>query len=297
MTISRREWLKLVSTAGAAAAVAPAVEARHPHKVELTDRGMLYDSVRCIGCRACTTACKEANKLPAETQKIEWSRIRSAHGLELQHHEHNQALQGRPESSAFIKRQCMHCADPACVSVCMAAALHKEENGVVAYKKSVCVGCRYCQIACPFDVPKFTWHSAIPVIVKCEMCRQRAEGPACCQACPRGATIAGTMEELYKEAHARIAKDADKYVQHVYGEKEAGGLHVLYLASKEVPFEKLGLPKVPDYPIPQTSETIQHTLYKGFAAPTALFVIFTAAQYLNERRRKVEEEKHKEDKP
>jgi len=201
------------------------------------------------------------------------------------------------KEQAFIKRQCMHCADPACVSVCMAGALHKQKDGIVAYKKTVCVGCRYCQIACPFDVPKFNWHKAIPVISKCEMCRTREEGPACTEVCPRGATISGSMAELAKEAHARITKDPDKYCPEVYGEKEAGGVHVLYLAKKEVPFLKLGLPKLPDYPMPKTSETIQHTLYKGFIAPAALFGIFTFAQYYNERRRKVAESEKKEVKP
>jgi Fe-S-cluster-containing dehydrogenase component len=295
MTISRRDWFKWMSTAGATMAAAPLAHARHPHKVNPDDLGMLYDSVRCVGCRACTTRCKEVNKLAPDLMNINGAEYEAP--LDLSSNTMSIIkLYKDDNSQAFIKRQCMHCADPACVSVCMGGALHKQENGIVAYKKSVCVGCRYCQIACPFDVPKFSWYEPVPLIVKCEMCRNRPEGPACTEACPRGATISGKMADLTKEAHARIDQDPDKYYPKVYGEKEAGGLHVLYLASKAVPFLKLGLPQVPDHPIPQTSETIQHSLYKGFAAPAALFVIFTFAQYYNERKRKVSEESDKEEK-
>ena len=288
MTISRRDMLKGLSAAGISMAIAPAADARHPQTVKPDDVGMLYDSVRCIGCRACTTACKKANSMPLEVRKIDGAEYNAP--LDLSSENMSVIKLSRCENDhAFVKTQCMHCADPACVSACMAEALHKLDNGTVAYNKNLCVGCRYCQIACPFDVPKFTWFEALPLIVKCELCRHRPEGPACCEACPREAMVAGTMADLSKLAHERIEKEPDKYLPHVYGETEAGGLHVLYLTSKEVPFVDLGLPKVPDHPIPQTSETIQHTLYKGFMAPAALFGIFTFAQYYHERRRKIAE--------
>ena len=295
MTISRRDWCKGLSAAGITLAAAPLAPARHPHKVEPTDVGMLYDSTRCIGCRACTTACKKANHMPDSTVKMNGAPYNAPVDLDCNTMSIIK-LYSEGNNHAFVKRQCMHCADPACVSVCMAGALHKQEKGIVAYDKSVCVGCRYCQIACPFEIPKFTWLQPIPLIVKCEMCRQRPEGPACCQACPRGANVAGKMADLLEEAHRRIKDAPDQYLDHVYGEMEAGGTHVLYLTSKAVSFAKLGLPDVPNYPLPQTSETIQHTLYKGFMAPAALFGIFVGAQYYNERKRKVADAEHKEEK-
>jgi Fe-S-cluster-containing dehydrogenase component len=296
MNLSRRDWFKGLSAAGLAAAVAaPGAQAREAKTVHPEDIGMLYDSTRCVGCRACTTACKEANGLPPDVVETDGAAYNAPHDLSATN-KSILKLYREGDTAAFVKRQCMHCADPACVSACMAGALHKMDNGIVAYDKSVCVGCRYCQIACAFDVPKFTWTEPLPLIVKCEMCRHRPEGPACCEACPRGAMMTGTMAALTEEAHRRVNGDPDAYDPKVYGEHEAGGLHVLYLTGKAVPFEKLGLPDVPGQPIPQTSETIQHTLYKGFVAPAALFGLFTFAQYFNERRRQAAEDAGQEDK-
>jgi len=293
MTISRRDLLKGLSAAGVSMAIAPAADARHAQTVKPDDVGMLYDSVRCIGCRACTTKCKEVNGMPLEVTEINGAQYNAPVDLSATNMSIIKLYQDG-NTHAFVKRQCMHCADPACVSACMAGALHKTDNGIVAYNKNVCVGCRYCQIACPFDVPKFTWSEAIPLIVKCEMCHHRPEGPGCCEACPREAMVSGKMSDLTTLAHERIEKEPDKYFPRVYGENEAGGLHVLYLAGKEAPFDKLGLPDVPSQPIPQASETIQHTLYKGFMAPAALFGIFTFAQYYHERRRRTSEETSEE---
>jgi NAD-dependent dihydropyrimidine dehydrogenase PreA subunit len=188
-----------------------------------------------------------------------------------------------------VKMQCMHCADPACVSVCMAGALHKIKGGIVAYNKDTCVGCRYCQVACPFDVPKFMWFTPIPVIVKCELCYQRKEGPGCCEVCPREAVIYGTMADLKAIAHKRVKEQPDKYYPKVYGETDGGGTHVLYLTAKDIPFQKLGLPDLPSDPLPQMSETVQHTIYKDFIAPAALYAIFTLAQFRHARVRNKKE--------
>jgi Fe-S-cluster-containing dehydrogenase component len=164
----------------------------------------------------------------------------------------------------------------------MIGALHKNAlTGVVEYDKDGCVGCRYCQIACPFNVPKFTWTKAVPQIVKCEMCRHRADekrggvlaiaNPACCEVCPRAAVVYGTRSDLLREAKRRLAATPDRYVQKVYGERDAGGTQVLYLTAREVPFEKLGLPDVGDEPAPALVETVQHGIYYGMLAPVAVF--------------------------
>lgn len=284
MKVSRRSLLKGAAAAGLVTAVGSSAKARHPQKAGEDDVGMLYDSTLCIGCRACVTKCKEVNDLPANLEKMDGAPYDAP--LDLDESTKNIIkLYEEGDKRAFMKMQCMHCIDPACVSVCMAGALHKVEHGIVAYNKNTCVGCRYCQVACPFDVPKFMWFSAIPVIVKCELCRHREEGPGCCEVCPREAVIYGKLTDLKAIAHKRMEDQPGKYYPKVYGETDGGGTHVLYLTAKDVPFQKLGLPDLPSEPLPQMSETVQHTLYKGFLAPAALYALFTAAQFRNAKKR------------
>jgi Fe-S-cluster-containing dehydrogenase component len=279
MNVSRRTALKGLAVAAAAAPAGRA--AARQRKAPAPDAvGMLYDSTRCIGCRACVTKCREANGLPPS---------RSADGL----YDAAVDLDGTTKNIiklatlgegryAFVKAQCMHCVDPACTSVCMIGALHKDAaTGVVEYDKDGCVGCRYCQVACPFNVPKFTWEKAAPQIVKCELCRHRGDAkkegplavanPACCEVCPREAVIYGRRDDLLTEASRRIAASPERYEPKVYGEFDAGGTHVLYLAARGVGFERLGLPDVGTDPAPQLSESIQHGIYYGALAPVALF--------------------------
>lgn len=189
---------------------------------------ILTDLTRCVGCKACVWACKEINDLPREDgakalSATTWTTIETRKGVN-------------------IRRQCMHCEDPACVSVCPVAALHKTDVGAVVYDASRCIGCRYCMVGCPFGVPKYQWNSALPLVKKCGMCFEArlAEGrePACTAACPTGATRFGDRDELIREARQRIDADPSRYVDHIYGLTEAGGTSVLYLSS--VPFEQLG---------------------------------------------------------
>jgi formate dehydrogenase iron-sulfur subunit len=189
---------------------------------------ILTDLTRCVGCEACVWACKEVNDLPREDaakalSATTWTTIEKREGLN-------------------IRRQCMHCEDPACVSVCPVAALRKTEQGPVIYDGSRCIGCRYCMVGCPFGVPKYEWGSALPLVKKCGLCFEKrlSEGrePACTAACPTGATRFGDRDELIREARQRIDADPARYVDHIYGLTEAGGTSVLYLSS--VPFEQLG---------------------------------------------------------
>jgi formate dehydrogenase iron-sulfur subunit len=192
--VDRRNFLKGLALAGGAA-VAPAAKASQ--KAPAADAvGMLYDSTRCIGCKACTVACREANGLPP-------SKTDGLHDMQLELDGTTKSViklwkdEAHPSAFAFMKQQCMHCVDPACVSVCMLGALKKSAQGVVTYDVNACIGCRYCQVACPFNVPKFEWSSATPKIVKCELCpERRAQGklPACVEACPRQAVIYGKRE-------------------------------------------------------------------------------------------------------
>jgi NAD-dependent dihydropyrimidine dehydrogenase PreA subunit len=167
----------------------------------------------------------------------------------------------------------------------MAGALHKLPSGIVAYDKGLCVGCRYCQVACPFNVPKFQWHVAIPVIVKCELCRDRkdgktGQGPACCEVCPRGAVKYGRRAALLAEAKERIRGAPGRYFEdRVYGELEGGGTNVLYLSPRELSFKALGLPTLPSHSPAARAEAVQHGIYKLGIAPVAIYAAVTYAQF------------------
>ena len=278
--VTRRDLLRTAAVAGAVDAVADVAEAREGRRAAPDEVGMLYDSTLCVGCRACQTACKVANGLPPDARDASGGEYDAPLDLNATTKNIIKLATDGP-ASTYMKMQCMHCVDPACVSVCMMKALHVIEDGTVAYDVSRCVGCRYCQIACPFNVPKFEWSKSLPVvqdpkIVKCELCRHRKEGPACCEVCPRGAVIYGKRTALLAEARHRIAAQPGKYFEdRVYGEVEGGGTHVLYLSPAGVSFQALGLPALPSRPAPELSETIQHGIYQGAIAPIALLAAFT----------------------
>ncbi|MCM2334024.1 MAG: hydrogenase 2 operon protein HybA [Anaeromyxobacteraceae bacterium] len=286
MTLTRREALKVLgAAAGAVAAASPApAGARVARRNAPDDLGLLFDATRCIGCRACVTQCREATGTAPDVAILSGAPYDAPVDLngstltviKLWSDEHQ---------TGYVKAQCMHCADPACASVCMMGALHKEGRGVVAYDVDRCVGCRNCQIACPFNVPKFQWGSASPRIVKCELCRHRwakGQGPACADACPRGAVVSGPRQALLAEAHRRLEAAPAAYRGGVYGETEAGGTACLYLSP--VGFGPLGLPPLGPEPAPALVETVQHGIYQGFVAPVALLGAFAVVSWRNHRR-------------
>jgi formate dehydrogenase iron-sulfur subunit len=150
----------------------------------------------------------------------------------------------------FVRRMCMHCQDPACASACLVGALKKTWLGAVTYDASKCIGCRYCLVACPFNVPRYEWSKLVPFVKKCDMCYERqAKGqpPACVEACPTGASIQGWRDEILEEAQRRILADSN-YVKRIYGSEEAGGSSVFFIS--DVPFEKLGFTTAPTQPLP-----------------------------------------------
>jgi len=205
-------------------------------------RGLLLDASRCVGSGACLAACAEQNGLPEPC------------GTELTARQFTvlRKVVGR-KGEVYYRRLCMHCLDPACASACPVGALKKTPEGPVVYDASICMGCRYCIQACPFDVPRYDWNSLTPRLGKCTFCAQRLSSgglTACAEVCPTGASTCGEREALLKEARARLAAEPGRYLPRIYGEHEVGGTSVLYLSP--VPFRVLGLPEnLPLEPLPQ----------------------------------------------
>ena len=250
-----------------------------------TIRTTLIDIANCIGCRACQVACKQWNDQEGEATLLESDlgfqnpATLSAKTFTLIafHEAENPDKPGGVES-AFVMQRCLHCIEPACVSACPTTALYRQDDGPVSYNEDDCIGCRYCQLACPWDVPTAEWDSRAPKISKCTHCADRLPQPApvafngqplsdeaarqfantmaipaCVKACPADALRYGTRDEMLALAHKRIADRPDRYVNHVYGEKELGGTSVLYLSA--VPFEKLGFPTYGEKPFPAFTKT------------------------------------------
>lgn len=258
--VTRRNFLKWSGASALALAAIPAFD-----RVALADflgsdemaqqYGILIDTTKCVGCRQCQLACQAKNNLPPLPEKLP-ANVTYPEQLSATAFTHVEFYKtgGTADAPVFtsIKRQCMHCVEPACASVCPVGAIVKTPQGPVVYDADKCMGCRYCMAACPFNIPKFEWDSANPRIRKCNMCADRiAAGklPACIEACPTGALKFGTRKELVAAAQARIGANPDKYVPYIYGLTQVGGTSVLYLAN--VPFDKLGLNmKLPETPLP-----------------------------------------------
>ena len=281
MPLTRRSLLKGIVSAGAGAGAvlgAPSGDACAASREAPADAvGMLYDTTRCIGCKACVTACHRANGLGPDPSGLQDPNYDAPKRLSAATKNIIKLYQ-EGSNRSYMKAQCMHCIDPACVGACMIGALQKREFGIVSWDGSRCVGCRYCQMACPFNVPKFEWASRNPRIVKCEMCRHLiAEGgiPACCEVCPKEAVIYGERTELLAEARRRLAEHPGRYVDKIYGEHDGGGTQVLYLS--HVPFEKLGLPTLGDHAQAETARSLQHAVLKWALPPVVLFTLTGAA--------------------
>ncbi len=249
MSTSRRGFLKLAGAVGVAGVVGPrAARAAPTQRVSQDWMGLLTDIGLCVGCRKCEWACKDANGLP-NTLPIEAYEDTSVFERNRRTDPENFTVVNRyspantGENPVDVKTQCMHCFEPACASACLVAAFTKTPQGPVLYNEDVCIGCRYCMVACPFSIPTFTYDDPYhPAIRKCTMCFDKIaqEGglPACAKICPKEAITFGKRSDLLRLAREKITHNPGKYVDHIYGEHEVGGTCWLYVSPQ--PFEELG---------------------------------------------------------
>jgi len=239
MELLRRDFFKILGATGITLAVGKDIKAAPITKNEPEFRGILYDAARCKGCRGCEYDCADANSLPEPLPNKDIKGLRKTDEL------HRTVVNEYKTSKGVVysKMQCMHCNEPACAAACLTQAMHKTKEGPVIWRSDKCMGCRYCMVSCPFDIPKFEYHSPNPKIEKCTMCFetrvQKGELPACVENCPNEALMFGTRRELIHEARRRIYEKPDDYVDHIYGEHEAGG--TCWLQLSPVPFKEIGV--------------------------------------------------------
>jgi Fe-S-cluster-containing dehydrogenase component len=237
--MDRRQFLKMGMAAGGFALTSDVFKKAEAAEGMNEFVGVLVDTTRCIGCRKCEEACAKANGKPVpdvdDKSVFEKERTASTSAWTVVNRYETE------KGIVTVKRQCMHCNQPACGAACLVKAMMKKKEGPVIWRESKCMGCRYCMISCPFDAPKFEYYSPIPKIEKCHFCYTRLEEgklPACVQACPVEALMSGTRRNIISSARGRISENPDRYYSDIYGEREVGGTGWLYLSS--VPFDQIG---------------------------------------------------------
>ena len=280
--VTRREFLKLTGAAAGTAALAStgaaASTGAHGSHLDPDRVGVLADLTLCIGCRRCEWNCAQQNKLPygslqsCDDQAVLKEKRRPDE-------KHFTVINRYPaptwrEQPLDVKVQCMHCEKPACVSACIVGALEKNPKGPVTYDAWKCIGCRYCMVACPYQIPAYEYDNALtPKVMKCTLCPERTlkenRPPACVEICPREAIVYGKREQLLELAHERIAQHPDRYHPEVYGEHAVGGTSWPLLADR--PATELGIPKLSDQSPAVLTESIQHGIFRGFTGPLMIF--------------------------
>ena len=214
---------------------------------------ILNDTTRCTGCEKCVAACKEEYELGRDRP---WRAQGAVSDLSSTRYT---TIVRRPDEH-YVRQQCRHCLEPACVSACLVGAMQKTPEGPVVYDADKCMGCRYCLAACPYGIPRYEWDQRVPYVTKCTMCIDRVRQgdiPACVDACPEEATLFGTRTELLAEAHRRIDENPGKYQPRVFGEHEIGGTSVLYIS--DIPLDFLAWkPDLGTQPLPERTWAALH---------------------------------------
>jgi formate dehydrogenase iron-sulfur subunit len=218
--------------------------------------GLLHDTTLCVGCRSCEVACKEVNDLPPVEGPVDdpkvFDTVRRTTDTSLTVvNKYVEATDDRPP--VYRKLQCMHCNEPCCATVCLVHAFEKTPEGPVLYHPELCMGCRYCVMACPYYALAYQYEDPLtPKVMRCTMCYDRIKDgklPGCAEACPMGAITFGKRDELIKIARERIRKNPERYLDHIFGEHEFGGTSWMVLAG--TPFGELDLDEgVTSEPLP-----------------------------------------------
>lgn len=301
MPVSRRNFFKLSASAvGGSLIAAKSLNAAEIDQDKYADNyGMLNDCTLCIGCRGCQSACKKSHahlglEQTGNDPRYEMPLDINADNLTVIH-----LFKENDDKWSFVKKQCLHCNEPSCVSVCPVAAFKKRDDGVVSYDKDKCIGCRYCLVACPFNAPTFEYDSATPKVQKCDFCKDirlaKGEEPVCASVCPRDAIKFGKRGDLLAEAKRRIKENPNKYNEHIYGETEIGGTSILYLAPKDVSFADLGYKMYGETPPIELHEDIQHGIFKYWIPPVALYGALGFMAYNNLKKSKHQDSATKEE--
>nr|MEE4266494.1 4Fe-4S dicluster domain-containing protein [Candidatus Krumholzibacteria bacterium] len=280
--VSRRDFLKIAGTACGTTALSMAgVESARASESHLDhDRfGVLADFTICVGCRRCEYACSKAHDLPFgeldeydDQAPMEEMRRPTVDDLTVINAYTPPTGHTDPLT---VKVNCMHCEKPNCVSACIVGALTKDPKGPVVYDAWKCIGCRYCMIACPFQIPAYEYEKPLtPKVVKCDLCAESTLGeekgiPACVEICPVDALTFGKREDLLEMAHLRIRNDPDRYFHKVYGEVDGGGTSWLYLSDRD--FSEVDLPELGETSASEVTESIQHGIFRGFSGPAMVF--------------------------
>jgi formate dehydrogenase beta subunit len=213
------------------------------------------DTTTCIGCKACEVACQEWNDLrPVATEQTGtyqtlptldanyWNLIRF----------NEREFEG---GFAWLMRkdQCMHCDEPGCLAACPApGAIVQYANGIVDVNPDQCIGCKYCETGCPFDVPRFSRTTG--KMAKCTLCVDRVSvglEPACIKACPTGCLHFGTKEDMLQIAQTRVGQlKHDGFAQAaVYDPAGVHGTTVITVLAHGDHPEWYGLPTNPRVPL------------------------------------------------
>lgn len=282
--VSRRDFMKITGTvAGTAAASLVGVEPACAvgHHLEPDRFGVLTDYTECIGCRRCEWACAQENKLPfgeldsCDDQSV-FEQMRRPDEKQFTVVNRYSPAEGS-DKPLDVKVNCLHCEHPACVSACIVGALKKNTMGPVTYDASACIGCRYCMIACPFQIPAYEYGNALtPKVMKCTLCADRTlvgEMPACVEMCPKEALTFGRRDDLLELARDRIRRNPDRYLPHVFGEYEGGGTSWMMIGDRD--FQEVDLPEMPDTSPAEVTERIQHGIFRGFSGPLMVFGLVT----------------------
>ena len=232
----------------------------------------LIDTTTCIGCKACEVACVEWNDMPFQPTMFD-NTYQTMPDTNWNYWNLIKFNEVSNDDGSFQwlmrKHQCMHCADPGCLTACPAdGAIVQYSNGIVDFEEANCIGCQLCVSGCPFNVPKF--NPSTKKVYKCTLCSDRVgQGlePACIKSCPTGCLHFGTKEDMLELANKRVVqlqqhsgmKDAG-----IYDPQTIGGTSVVYvLHDASNPQKYGGLPKNPRIPL-------SFTIWKSWFKPLGL---------------------------